>query len=366
MSVATGTSSAVIEYVRGNLLEAEVDALVNTVNTVGVMGKGVALQFRRAFPANYEAYRTACAARRVQLGRMFVVPTQRLHGPRFVINFPTKGHWKSKSRLSDVEAGLSDLLRVIPELGIRSIAIPPLGCGLGGLAWSEVRPRIEQAFANAPIRALVFEPSGAPPASRMIERRERPSLTPFRATLVWLLDRYLIPGEAASPLEVQKLLYFTQEAGVPLRLSFVKQRYGPYADRARHAVKQLEGHFLTGYGDGTGDTSVRLLPGATEEAASVLEANPETRARYERVKELIVGFETPYGLELLATTHWVATREQAHDAGSAASLVRNWSKRKGRLFTDKHVEIAWRRLEAEGWLADTPSWAATASGARER
>jgi O-acetyl-ADP-ribose deacetylase (regulator of RNase III) len=340
----------VVDFVTGNLLEADVDVLVNTVNTKGVMGKGIALQFRRAFPANYKAYRAACAAGEVRLGRMFVFHTGRLGRPQVIVNFPTKGHWKSRSRLADVEAGLTDLRRVLSGLGMESVAVPPLGCGLGGLRWEDVRPRILAALADLDMRVLVFEPQETPAPEQMKEARERPRMTSFRATLIWLLSRYLEPGEAASPLEVQKLLYLLQEAGESLRLAFVKQRYGPYADAARHAVERLEGHYLIGFGDGTGDTSVRLLPGAVEEAESFLADHPDTRERYERVAQLIDGFETPYGLELLTTTHWVAAYEHASDPASAAEHVRAWSQRKGRLFTDDHVFVAWQRLDDEGWL----------------
>ena len=340
-----------LEFVKGNLLEADVDALVNTVNTKGVMGKGIALQFRRAFPTNYEAYRAACEVGEVRLGRMFVVMTGRIGRPRLIINFPTKAHWKSRSRLADVEAGLQDLRRVIADYEVPSLALPPLGCGLGGLNWSDVRPRIEAALRDLPIRALVFEPEGAPAPERMVDRRERPKMTAGRAALIGLLSRYLTPGESASPLEVQKLLYFLQEAGEPLRLRFEKQRYGPYADAVRHAVMGIEGHFVTGVGDGTGRNHIRLLPGAEAEAEAFLRHHSDTVARYDRVAELIAGFETPYGLELLATTHWVATRDGAHDPHRAAELVRVWNDRKGELFTDEHVEVAWSRLESEGWLA---------------
>ena len=146
-------------------------------------------------------------------------------------------------------------------------------------------------------------------------------MTRFRATLIWLLGRYLVPGESASPLEVQKLLYFLQEAGEPLSLTFDKQRYGPYADAARHAVQDLEGHYLIGFGDGTGSGDVRLLPGALDEATAFLADHPDLRERYEQVEQLIEGFETPYGLELLATTHWVAVREDADGPNDAAEAA---------------------------------------------
>lgn len=338
---------------KGNLLEADVDAVVNTVNTKGVMGKGIALQFKRAFPENYKAYRAACEAGQVRLGKMFVTETGRLDGPRLIINFPTKGHWKARSRLADIDAGLDDLRQVLVKRGIKSVALPPLGCGLGGLNWSDVKPRIEKALSNLPVDVTVFEPAGTPSAEQMPDRRNRPSMTTGRAALIGLLERYLMPGDSASPLVVQKLLYFLQEAGQPLRLDFTKQKYGPYADEVRHAVLGMEGHFVTGYGDGTGSGDIRLLPDAAAEAAPFLDKHPETWARFDRVSELIRGFETPYGLELLSTTHWVAHREGAETPERAVEEVRDWSARKSNLFTEDHIRAAWEQLAGRGWLPRT-------------
>jgi len=152
----------VIEDGTGNLLTADVDALVNTVNTAGVMGKGIALQFKRAFPDNYEVYRAACKRGEVRLGGMFVHDTGRLGPRRYIINFPTKGHWRSRSRIEDIRSGLVDLFRVVLELGLTSLAVPALGCGNGGLSWSMVRPLIEETFQAAPdVRVVLFPP---PPA----------------------------------------------------------------------------------------------------------------------------------------------------------------------------------------------------------
>lgn len=150
-----------LQIAQGNLLVAPVDALVNTVNTKGIMGKGIALQFKEMFPAMFRDYEKACKAGEVRLGKVHVYDLGGLTtgGPRWIINFPTKGHWRERSRLADVEAGLEDLVTTILRLGIRSIAMPPLGCSNGGLNWADVSPRIEAAFNNLPdVNVLLFEP----------------------------------------------------------------------------------------------------------------------------------------------------------------------------------------------------------------
>ena len=151
-----------IEYAHADLLNADTEALVNTVNTVGIMGKGIALQFRQAFPENYKAYRKACQSDLVQLDKMFVFHTGKSTCPRIIINFPTIGDWRSHSRLSDIERGLVDLVHIITAEKITSIAVPALGCGNGGLNWHVVRPLIEEAFSNLPqITVLLYSPSSA-------------------------------------------------------------------------------------------------------------------------------------------------------------------------------------------------------------
>lgn len=118
-----------IELTRGNLLKADAQALVNAVNCVGVMGKGIALQFKQAYPENFRVYESACTAKEVRPGRMLIVATGVLIGPRFVINFPTKRHWRDNSRIEDIDAGLNALIDDVRRLKISSIAVPPLGCG---------------------------------------------------------------------------------------------------------------------------------------------------------------------------------------------------------------------------------------------
>jgi len=341
----------------GNLLTADVDALVNTVNTVGVMGKGIALQFRRAYPEMFADYTRAAKAGEVTLGRMHVWPTQALDGPRFVINFPTKRHWRSPSRMPDIEEGLDDLVRVVAELKIRSVAVPPLGCGNGGLDWGEVEPRIRAAFDALPdVDVRLFAPGVTPPAASMPTATERPGMTPGRAALVALLRQYEQVTLGASLIEVQKLMYFLQEAGQPLKLGYTKGHYGPYADNLRQVLTLVEGHFLTGFGDGSARVMeaepVRVLAGAPEEADAALQSDPETRARIDRVARLAQGFESMYGLELLASVHWVARENPAaaEDAEVATELVHAWTPRKGRTFTRHHVAAALEALRGGGWL----------------
>jgi O-acetyl-ADP-ribose deacetylase (regulator of RNase III) len=149
----------VIRFVRGDILRADADALVNAVNCVGVMGRGLALQFKRAFPDVFKAYAAACRAGDIAPGRMHLVVREAASGPRLVINFPTKRHWRDKARLSDIESGLHSLVTEVRARKVRTVAVPALGCGLGGLEWGDVRPRIELAFA--PLRGvsvLAFEP----------------------------------------------------------------------------------------------------------------------------------------------------------------------------------------------------------------
>lgn len=344
-----------IEPGNGNLLEAQVEALVNTVNTEGVMGKGLALQFKKAFPENTKAYEKACRAGEVQIGKMFVFDRGLLQ-PRWIVNFPTKKHWRPPSQLSYIDEGLVDLVKVVRTLGIRSIAVPPLGCGNGGLDWEDVRPRIEQAFAPQPaVRVLLFGPDGAPTADAMPDRTTRPPMTSGRAAFLAVIAQYEGTGfdYELSLLEAQKVAYFLHVAGDLKRLDFQRHLYGPYSDSLRNVLVALEGHYTRGYGDGNvkPTTPIALLPGAASEAAAFLESQPETLVRLERVKQVIDGFETPFGMELLATVHWVATQPpRAATLAEAVKAVHAWSPRKRELMKPGHIEAAWRRLDAAGWL----------------
>jgi len=168
-----------IEFKAGDILQADAEALVNAVNCVGIMGRGIAFQFKNAFPANFKAYEAACAREEVQPGRIFVFETGYLANPKYIINFPTKRHWRDKSRMEDIDSGLKALADAITKHGIRLIAIPALGSGLGGLQWGEVRPRIEDSLGHLEhVRVMVFEPYSSPdlqPLKRAGDLMELPS-----------------------------------------------------------------------------------------------------------------------------------------------------------------------------------------------
>ncbi|MFN0070444.1 MAG: macro domain-containing protein [Chloroflexota bacterium] len=343
----------VLTLSRGNLLEANAEALVNTVNCVGVMGKGVALQFKQAFPQNFSVYQRACRQNEVQPGRMLIVPTTGIGNPKYIINFPTKRHWKARSLLTDISSGLDTLVEDVRRLGIRSIAVPPLGCGNGGLDWRDVEPLIRAALEQLPdVHALVFEPHDAPTGASMPVRTNRPIMTRARALLLLLLAYYRGGGYRSTLLEVQKLAYFLQAAGEPLQLDYGKHKYGPYAENLNHALQRIEGHFIRGYGDRSQRAEIQLMPGALEEAECLLGEDYDVTDRLQRVSRLIEGFATPYGMELLATVHWVASESpnQTASDGAVVQRVQEWSARKGELFTAQHIAIALTHLGAEGWL----------------
>jgi O-acetyl-ADP-ribose deacetylase (regulator of RNase III) len=340
-----------IEHITGNILDAPAEALVNTVNTVGVMGKGIALQFRQAFPDNFDAYARAVEKGEVKPGRMFVF--RRLTHPRWIINFPTKRHWRQRSRMEDIDSGLIDLAATIHKEGIPSIAIPPLGCGNGGLDWRQVRPRIEAALASlTDVRVLVYEPKGAPIADEMKIATKRPNMTAGRAALIRLLADYALPWYRVTLLEIQKLAYFLQAAGQPLKLDFAKGKYGPYAENLHHVLQRIEGHFIRGYGDRSRAASIQLLAGAAEEADAVLSEDAETVGRLKRVSELIEGFETPHSLELLATLHWLAREDSqiSNDSSLAIGGVQQWNDHKKLAFSPDHIRTAWEHLKLKSWL----------------
>ncbi|MCK4826958.1 macro domain-containing protein, partial [bacterium] len=296
-----------IVHATGNLLQSGAEALVNTVNCIGYMGKGIALQFKKAFPENFKAYQRACKVGKVKPGNMFIFETGTMTNPKYIINFPTKRHWREKSRVQYIEAGLDALIKDVQRLGIRSIAVPPLGAGYGGLDWPIIRPTIEEKFTDASaVRVLLYGPSGPPAAETMPIGTDRPKMTSARALLIKMIDQYASLAYRTTLLEIHKLAYFLQEAGENLRLKYEAAYYGPYAANLNKVLEIMEGHFLQGYGDNQKpDVDIHLMPSAVETAGTFLASRQGSIGRLNKVNNLIEGFETPYGMELLSSVHWV-------------------------------------------------------------
>lgn len=344
-----------IQLTRGDILKADVEALVNTVNCVGVMGRGIALQFKKAFPGNFKAYKSTCKKKQLYPGKMLVYSLDRFENPKYIINFPTKKHWRGKSKIKDIQAGLEALTEEVQKRNIRSIAIPPLGCGLGGLDWNQVMPLIKDAFENmSDVKVLVYEPAGAPDAEKMVKQKKAPSMTVGRAALLGLMKRYLeaVMDPFVSLLEIHKLMYFMQEAGEPLRLNYKRAIYGPYAENLRHVLNEIEGHFITGFADAADrpDIQIELIPKAADKAESFLQNHYNTFERFNRVSDLIEGFETPFGMELLSTVHWVAEKENGNTPDNAVKKTYSWSDRK-KMFKPEHIQIALKILKDKNWIS---------------
>ena len=356
-----------IQFTEGNLLEAEVEAVVNTVNTVGIMGKGIALMFKDRFPRNFEAYVRACAAGQVRLGEMYVTENKELFGPRWIINFPTKTHWRVKTKIEWIEEGLKDLVRTIVERNIHSIAIPPLGCGNGGLDWREVGPLIASALRDVEgLNAIVYEPTSR--YQNVARRRGVEKLTPARALVAEMVRRYCLLGIDCSILEVQKLGWFLERGvrrfGVadPLKFKFQADRYGPYSHNLTKLLDSLDGSYLR-CDKRLADAEPLDLIWFNEAKHDRLRVylNSSEGTGFSRVLEwastTIDGFESPLGMELLSTIDWMIQRGQIEPTTSAVmDGLKGWpggekaGQRKLKIFDRRLVSIALEKLDAANRL----------------
>lgn len=349
-----------ITFRQGNLLESGAEALVNTVNTVGVMGKGIALMFKEAFPENFRAYAAACKKGEIEVGRVFV--TERpdwVSGVRWVVNFPTKKHWRHPSKLEWIEEGLQDLKRFIVENKVRSIALPPLGSGNGGLNWQRVRPRIEASLGSlSDVEIIVYEPTDK--YQNVAKRDGLQKLTPARALVAELVRRYWILGIECTLLEIQKLAYLLEQQieslrlDNPLRLEFQADRYGPYAPKLGHLLNGLDGSYLR-CDRRVADASPLDVIWFDNSQKDKLTLYLLSEAKHylpalETTAELIDGFESPLGMELLATVDWLLRIGVKPSVTSIRNALTEWpggveaGERKLRLFDDRLLALALERF----------------------
>ncbi len=348
----TGIIKMAIKYKIGSLLKEDAEALVNTVNTVGVMGKGIALQFKEKYSLNYKLYKNACKANEVAIGKMFVTETNFLTNPKYIINFPTKQHWKGFSKLEYIVSGLDDLVSVIKFLKIKSIALPPLGCGNGGLQWSVVKPIIVAKLSTLEnLEVIVYEPSSEAYSVNRERTKPAPKLTSLRALALYSLLRYKELGYELTILEVQKLIYLLQRLGLNFNLEFVKQQYGPYANKLQYVLNDLDGYYLTGMKHNSAKPFDKLS--IIAEKIGIVkdyvekECTRDERNKIQILNELIEGFESPLGMELLATVDMLLqeNKELQFDNEAIIVAIKNWNDRKAKLMKPEYVKITIDRLK---------------------
>lgn len=359
-----------ITYKKGNLLTAKAEALVNTVNTVGVMGKGIALMFKEQFPENMVNYKNACRLKLINTGKIFVTE-QSMAEPRWIINFPTKQHWKNPSKMDWIIDGLNDLHQFIKINKIKSIAIPPLGAGNGGLSWQAVRKQIESILSDlVDVDILVYEPTQE--YQNITKSSGAQKLTPARALIAELIRRYWLLGVECSLLEAQKLAWFLERSlklfnvDSPLKFKFKPHIYGPYADELRHLLITLNGHYLCcekKINDARPFDSIWFNSAQKESLQEYLASNEMRPYTYalEYTSKLIDGFESPFGMELLATVDWLIEQDKCEpNTDSLLEGLNRWknntaAKRKIRLFNKEAISIALKKLQFMKNANQTPS-----------
>lgn len=333
-----------LHYVQGDLLKSKAEALVNTVNCVGVMGKGIALSFKKKFPENFKAYKLACDEQQMRPGKMFVYPMDDLFEKKIIINFPTKKHWREKTKLSYIIDGLQDLVAVIDKYHIQSLALPPLGCGNGGLDWYDVKPLIEKYLESVSCNVYIYEPYV------MNSCHLYNHMTKKQAALLCAMDVYRKPElDNLSRLEIQKLAYFLQVLGVPLNLKFDKGACGPFSEQLKNVLRNFEyNNYIKDikHNKSPETEEIVLIDFKLNEAYRIVEADENLINTINKLQKLIFRFETAYGLELLSTVHWVA-QEFPDFLGNIEFIiekVKNWNERKQVMFKEYQIKVTYQKL----------------------
>jgi O-acetyl-ADP-ribose deacetylase (regulator of RNase III) len=340
-----------IQYLEGNILDSNAMALVNTVNLVGIMGKGIALQFKKQFPINYKLYQKACNEGTIGIGKLFVTKEQTMFGVRTIINFPTKTDWRKPSEYSYIEAGLDDLVRVISDYSIESVAIPPLGAGNGGLNWEVVKGIIERKLSSLTIQIFVYEPT-----AHIIEKMksERVKLTPARALLLYVLFDLVRHGEYVSEFSSEKVCYFLQRFGAEdlFKLKYEPNYYGPYSGKVRYVLNALNGSYIMGYSDMNKKPfeSLSLVVDAFDEIERFVEADETLKNIANKTKLFLDGFYSDFGLELLSSIDYLMCQYGTISVDEIYDHLSQWSHRKGKIFNDhRFIEIARKHLLESGF-----------------
>jgi O-acetyl-ADP-ribose deacetylase (regulator of RNase III) len=345
-----------ITYTKGDMFKADADAIVNTVNCVGVMGKGVALIFKNKWPKNFKAYKAECDAKRLRPGKMFIYENGDMlnnERPRFLINFPTKDHWRGKSKMSFIEDGLDDFVLQVQKLDIRTVALPPLGCGNGGLPWKDVKTVIERKLADIQdIEFIVYAPKEE---SLLPEHEDFPAdpMTFERALLIHTIgdfEKYF--GGHLTRISLQKIVYFMQELGFDYGMKFARNNHGPYSERLKDIFKVMERKkFIHGFIEKP-ETGITVTKGAWAAAEEFFnQADPsEAFEKVRKLSLLIEGYESPYGMELLSSVHFLAVHEAHETETEIVSAIQSWNDHKNSQFSPDAIKTAYERLKEDSFI----------------
>lgn len=343
-----------MKFIKGNLLDSEAQALVNTVNTVGVMGKGIALQFKERFPENFRAYSRACKNGEVKTGKMFVFDELTINGQKTIINFPTKEQWFRKSQYKYIEEGLQDLVSVIQHKKLKSVAIPPLGAGNGGLNWNKVKMLMTQYLAELKdVELFIYEPNAE--IKKILQKESQPkdiNLTPARAMLLYSLFKYERFGEHSTVFTANKIMYFLQQSGENLRLKFEPYTYGPYAQAVEKVLYALNGKYLSGLEQMQAGPfeQLKLNYNKYDEINEFVSKNLDSmqKQRLTDLFKFIDGFESTFSLEILSSVHFLKKNNPELTKSEILEKIQNWNDRKKSLISEYHVELAHEQLDNYG------------------
>jgi O-acetyl-ADP-ribose deacetylase (regulator of RNase III) len=363
-----------IRVVKGDLFQSEAQTLVNTVNCVGVMGKGIALGFRKRFPEMYEDYVRRCNAGDVHLGQPYLYKSL---VPPWILNFPTKEHWRSVARLSDIVTGLDYLAKYYKTWGIKSLAVPPLGCGEGQLEWRVVGPTLYRKLAALDISVELYAPYDVPEtelATEFLSSTDNGTKlatdTPEKveaagialAVILRLIERepYHWPVGRTT---FQKLAYFATQAGIPIGLEYRRGSYGPFSQGLKRLQSKLINNGLV-----TEERLGRMFELRTgptyEDAVEQYRGQLEAwRPAIERVADLFLRVDTK-SAEVLASAHYVAHQLTARSRSrgepipteqDAVDGVLAWKMRRQPPLSSDEVASAVRGLNVLGWIRLRPS-----------
>ncbi len=338
-----------IRLLTGDLLKSDAEALVNTVNTVGVMGKGIALQFKEAFSHNKKAYIQACKNNELQPGKLLAVKdTNLIYGDKLIINFPTKIHWRNPSKIEYIKDGLVALRELIIKKNIKSIAIPPLGAGNGGLDWNEVKPLIFDALQDLDVDVQIFEPNAE--IKDLLQKQDLKGvveLTPARASLLYCLFAFESFGEYSSLFAANKLAYFLQRMGQNLKLKFVPHFYGPYAIGVEKVLYHLNSTFIKGLEQGQAKAfePLKLNYEKWNEVNQYVESmKVEDKNRLKQMLLFLQNFTSELSLEILATVDFIISKNPKANIDDVMVAIAEWNPRKKELFKPESVERAFNHL----------------------